>query len=211
MKNTNVIRLMILLLILAGCAVGKKYTYQNVNADITMLGTSTVAVATHDRRVYVQNGNKQTDFVGLQREGAGNPMLITTASGNSLAQDFTETIARSLASKGFQATPVSVNYADTADSVKAVLMNTGAHRLLLLTLYEWKSDTSMYTVLMYDASLEVLDENGKTVAQKSISGRDDLGGSALNPSAYAKKAVPAAFKGKIEILLNDNEVSKALE
>ncbi len=211
MKNTNVIRLMILLFLLTGCAVGNKHTYNNVNADITMEGNSTVAMATHDQRVYVQNGDKPTDFVGLQRGGFGNPFDINTMSGNALAQDFTETIARSLASKGFQTTPVIVNYSDTADRVKTVLLNTGAQRLLLLTLYEWKSDTYTNTALMYDVSLEVLDENGKTIAQKSISGRDDLGGSALNPPAYAKKAIPVAFKEKIEILLNDSDVSKALE
>jgi len=211
MKTANVIRMIISLLILTGCAAGNKHTYHNVNADISMQGTTTIAVATHDQRVYVQNGNKRSDFVGLQRGGFGNPFDITTVSGNSLAQDFTETMARSLASKGFQTTPVSVNYSDTADRVKTVLVNTGAHRLLVLTLYEWKSDTSTNTALIYDASLEVLSENGKTVAQKSISGRDDLGGSALNPPAYAKKAVPAAFKEKIEILLNDSDISRAME
>ena len=211
MKNTNGIRLMTVLLLLTGCAVGNKHTYNDVNADISIAGNSTVAMATHDQRSYVQNGDKPADFVGLQRGGFGNPFDITTVSGNSLAQDFTETIARSLASKGFQTTPVIVNYSDTAERVKTILLHTGAQRLMLLTLYEWKSDTYTNTALIYDARLEVFDENGKTIAQKSISGRDDLGGSALNPPAYAKKAIPVAFKEKIEILLNDSDVSKALE
>ncbi len=127
MRKANVIWLIILVLFLAGCAFGNKHAYHNVDANISAAGTTKVAVATHDQRNYVKNGDKQPDFVGLQRGGFGNPFDITTASGNALAQDVTETICRSLASKGFHTTPVIVNYSETSYTVKADLKKTGAN------------------------------------------------------------------------------------
>lgn len=211
MRKANVIWLIILIVFLAGCAFGNKHAYHNVDANIVAAGTTKVAVATHDQRNYVKNGDKQPDFVGLQRGGFGNPFDITTMSGNALAQDFTEAVCRSLASKGFHTTPVIVNYSETSYTVKADLKKTGANRLILIMLNEWKSDTYTNTALIYNVNLEVFDENGNTIAQNSITGRDDLGGSFMNPPAHAKKAVPVAFKEKIESLLNYKDISEALE
>lgn len=211
MKKPYVIWLIILIVFLAGCAVGNKHAYHNVNADIAVAGTTNVAVATHDQRNYVKTGDKQPDFVGLSRGGFGNPFDIKTVSGNPLAQDFTEAICRSLASKGFQTTPVIVNYSETSYTVLADLKKAGAYRLILLTLNEWKSDTYTNTALIYNVKLEVFDKNGNPIAQNSVNGRDNLGGSVMNPPAHAKKVIPVAFKEKIESLLNYKDISEALE
>ena len=211
MRKATVIWLIILIVFLAGCAVGNKHAYHNVDANIAAAGTSKVAVATHDQRNYVKNRNKQPNFVGLQRGGFGNPFDIKTVSGNALAQDFTEAVCRSLASKGFHTTLVIVDSSETSYTVKADLTKTGANRLILITLYEWKSDTYNNTALIYNASLDVFDENGNTIAKNSISGSDDLGGSVMNPPGHAKNVVPAAFKEKIESLLNFEDISEAIE
>ena len=211
MRKANVIWLIILVVFLAGCAFGNKHAYHNIDANIAAAGTTKIAVATHDQRNYVKNGDKQPDFVGLQRGGFGNPFDITTVSGNALAQDFTEAVCRSLASKGFHTTPVIVNFSETSYTVKADLKKTGANRLILITLSEWKSDTYNITALIYNVSLDVFDENGNTIAKNSITGSDDLGGSVMNPPGHAKKVVPAAFKEKIESLLNFGDISEAIE
>ena len=211
MKKANVIWLITLIVFLAGCAVGNKHAYHNVDANIAIAGTNKVAVATHDQRNYVITGDKQPDFVGLQRGGFGNPFNITTVSGNALAQDFTEAICRSLSSKGFHTTPVIVNYSETGYTVLADLKKSGASRLIRLTLNEWKSDTYTNTALIYNVKLEIFDENGNSIAQNSINGRDNLGGDFINPPAHAKKAVPVAFKEKIESLLNFKDIADALE
>jgi len=211
MRKATVIWLIILIVFLAGCAVGNKHAYHNVDANIAAAGTTKVAVATHDQRNYVKNRNKQPDFVGLQRGGFGNPFDIKTVSGNALAQDFTEAVCRSLASKGFHTIPVIVNYSETSYTVKADLNKTGANRLIRITLYEWKSDTYTNTALIYHVNLEVFDENGNIIAQSSINGSDDLGGSVMNPPAHAKKVIPVAYKEKIESLLNYKDISEALE
>ena len=51
---------------------------------------------------------------------------------------------------------------------------------------------------------------GGALAQKTISGEDDLKGSVMNPPAHAKKAIPKACEQKLELLLNDEDVSGAL-
>jgi hypothetical protein len=211
MRKAAVIWLIISIVFFAGCAVGNKHAYHTVDANIAAEGTTKVAVATHDQRSYVKNGNKQPDFVGLQRGGFGNPFDIKTVTGNALAQEFTEAVCRSLASRGFHTTPVIVNYSETSYTVKADLSKTGAKRLILITLYEWKSDTYNNTALIYDVNLEVFDEHGNIIAKNSINGRDDLGGSLMNPPAHAKKVIPIAFKEKIESLLNYKNISETLE
>jgi hypothetical protein len=69
----------------------------------------------------------------------------------------------------------------------------------------------MNTSLTYDIKAEVLDREGKTIAETRIHGKDDLSGSAWNPPAHAKEAVPVAFKGKIEKILNSPEIEAALK
>jgi hypothetical protein len=48
MKKATVIWLIILIVFLAGCAVGNRHAYHNVDANIAAAGTTRVAVATHD-------------------------------------------------------------------------------------------------------------------------------------------------------------------
>lgn len=49
----------------------------------------------------------------------------------------------------------------------------------------------------------------KVLAEKQIQGKDNLGGSAINPPGHAKTAVPAAFTQKLETLLNSPEIQNA--
>ena len=78
----------------------------------------------------------------------------------------------------------------------------------MLALREWKSDTLMGTALHCGASLRVPDRGG-LLAEASIAGNGDLGGSAINPPEHAKAAVPAAARAKLEALLSDPAVAEA--
>jgi hypothetical protein len=71
-------------------------------------------------------------------------------------------------------------------------------------------DTYQNTALIYDVRLSVLDATGKVIAEGAKQGRDDLGGSFMNPPAHAKTAVPVAFRRIFEGLLNDPKVIAAL-
>jgi hypothetical protein len=86
-----------------------------------------------------------------------------------------------------------------------------ADLLILLTLNEWKTDTYMRTTLYYDVTMRMRDQDGRVLAEKVLTGSDNLGGDAWDPSAHARQAVPQAFKGKIEELLNNTEIAEALQ
>jgi hypothetical protein len=195
--------------ILAGCAVGNKHAYHNANIDFHNEGSFKVAVATHDQRSYIVSSDKEENFVGLQRGGYGNPFDVTTVSGKSLAEDFTYTIVNSLQSIGFDSIQVIVSPQEGRDDVIKKIKDKKVHRSILIILNEWKSDTYQNTALIYDVSLEVLDDSGQKIAEKRINGRDNLKGSFWDPPAHAKQAIPIAFKEKMELLLNSNEISEA--
>ena len=194
----------------AGCAVGNQHAYHDATADVAPSGGArSVAVGAQDLRPYVISGGKAGNFVGLSRGGFGNPFDVTTESGNALAQDFAASIARSLEAKGFKATAVRVA-GTTAPDVNEMAAKSGQERLALVTINEWKSDTYMSTTLQYDVTLRVFDASGQQLAQNRISGKDDLGSSAINPPGHAKEAVPVAYRRNLEQLFNNDSVRQSL-
>jgi hypothetical protein len=208
--RTQLIMVSLVLILIAGC-VADRYSYNEVIADLSVSGTRSVGVAVHDQRPYVKAGEKNPNFVGLQRGGFGNPLNVTTASRKPLATDMTGALVASLAKKGFRAVPSVVTPDDDQSAALQKLKETGAERLVLLTLMEWKSDTFTNTALHYNVSLKVYDRDGKVLVGKNIEGKDDLGGNIWDPHGQAREAVPRAFKEKIEALLNSPEVANALQ
>jgi hypothetical protein len=212
--NKNLALLLALLsiaILFSGCAVGNRHHYQDVLADIQYSGDIAVGVGTQDARPYVISGDKAPRFVGLSRGGFGNTFDINTESGRPLADDVGQDISKSLAQKGFKPVIVELSPQDDDATVFDKLAASKAPRLIFMKLKEWKSDTYTNTALIYNVDLRVMDENGKILAEKFLEGRDNLKGSVMNPPAHAKKAVPIALKQKLEELLNDPGVQKALE
>jgi hypothetical protein len=196
--------------LLVGCAVGNRHAYHTVTVEPSVSGSGALGVATHDQRPYVVAGDKEPQFVGLQRGGFGNPFDVRTADDRPLADDMTQALANSLRRKGFQAVSIVLAASDSADRVRDKLRQTGAPRAVVLTLREWKSDTYTNTALVYDVTLRVVDQSAEVLSEKRIQGRDDLGGDFWNPPAHAKQAVPRAFKTKVEELLGDEGIVRAL-
>jgi hypothetical protein len=196
--------------LLVGCGVGNQHAYHTVVANPGVSGSGQIGVATHDQREYVLSGNKEPQFVGLQRGGFGNPFDVRTIENRPLAQDMTQALANSLKQKGFEAVVIIVAHSDTPDRVREKMAQGAAPRSLLLTLREWKSDTHTNTALSYDVTLRVLDRSGQVIGERRIQGRDDLGGDFLNPHGHAREAVLRTFKAKLEELLNDENIARAL-
>ena len=194
--------------VLTGCAIGNKYAYQSVVASPQVSGTSAVSVATHDQREYVRSGSKDPQFVGLQRGGFGNPFDVRTADDKPLADAMTTALVNTLAKKGFRAQPVIVAHSMAADAARQQAVRAGADRAVVLTLQEWKSDTAMRVRLLYDMTMTVLDSKGTVLAEKRLQGDDTLG--AANLPSQVGEIVAAAFKTKLELLLDDPGVAAAL-
>jgi hypothetical protein len=210
-KRISIAMVMVLVLAVAGCAVGNRHEYGTVVADFRASGSYPVAVATLDQRDYVLSLNKSPNFVGLQRGGYGNPFDVITEDGKPLSDNVTAALANSLKAKGFVAVRVETEVRDTSDTAVKKLMGASGSRTILLTLREWKTDTYMNVALHYNTLLEVRDPAGTVLATVQIEGKDNLGGSAWNPPAVAKEAAPRALKEKLERLLNDPRVVKVME
>jgi hypothetical protein len=192
-----------------GCAVGNKHGY-TIGPDFGLVGTRSIAVAAQEARPYVLNKEKTPDFVGLSRGGFGNPFDITTESGRPLANDFAAAVSGSLSRRGFKSTAVNVAASGALPDVRALASQAGAERVALLSIHEWKSDTYQNTALLYELQLRVFDAGGNELATNRISGRDNLGGSVMNPPAHARGAVPEAYRRKLVELFSPEAVQKSL-
>ena len=197
--------------LLQACVVGNKHDITTVKPAWQGTTDRSIAVVVQDQRPYVLTGEKDPDFVGLQRGGFGNPFDVTTASRKPLADDFGNAIIAALSSKEAKVSALTVTPDETPEDVRSALAHTKADRQVLLTIKEWKADTYTNTALHYNLLISVLDADGTMLALQERVGEDDLGGSFMNPPAHAKTAVPAAFKRIIESLLNDNAILAALK
>lgn len=66
--------------------MGNKHQYIGSDPELLVTTTYATAVAVQDRRPYVLDGDKDADFVGIQRGGFGNPFDVITTSGRPLAR-----------------------------------------------------------------------------------------------------------------------------
>ena len=112
---------------------------------------------------------------------------------------------------GFTASPVTLTQKDTEGSAVYALLRNKPARAVLLRVDNWESDTFKNPTVYYDLTLNVYDGGGRKLAAKSTKGSQDLEGSFFNAPGKAKKAVPEAFRLKIEQLLNAPEIVAALK
>lgn len=197
------------ILALSGCAVGNKHNYSDATPNIKATSGSRLDVGTQDQRVYILSGDKPAAFVGLSRGGFGNPFNVETESGQALSIDFTQAVSRALSKKGVQVTEINIPIRmDQADVIKK-LTQTG-NKAAFISIKEWKSDTYQNTSLNYDVQVQIIDKSGKILAQKSISGTENLGGDFINPPGYAKRVIPPAFQAKLELLFSDPAIASNL-
>ncbi len=197
-----------------GCAVGNKYNFSDVKADLQGYGDAAqakIAVATLDQREVVTSKECAPTYVGMQRAGFGNPWRVNTESGLPLADDITKTVSESLAKKGFNAMPVYVSFDLTEKQALQSLMEKRSDRSIFILLKKWESDTYMNIGLDYDLRLRVIDANLVILAETATAERKTIPGSFWNPPAAAKEQIPIAFKQALEKLLNDPKITAALK
>ena len=204
MKLFNFISLLILAVLITGCAGGRNYDYRAISIDPLLEGkNANLAVGVHDQRVYVKKGDKYPQYVGTQRSPAYVPWNINTKSGLPMADDFCQNIAKSLRNDGFT---VDIVYLSEKDNKRQALINlqkTGDDRLLLFTINEWYFDVWYKTRMEYSLSLEVF--NNKLVELASAKVAKKMWGENDN-------AIPdLEFKSAVEKLLSDDSIVNVLE
>lgn len=191
-------------------AVGNRHQYNDIAIDIDYQGHAFVALAVHDQRDWVLNKKKDPDFSGYMRSGVGIPYNIGTKSGQAVAADMAQSIALALEKTGHKVVKVPTSHLDTAEEVYKRALECNADRILIVRLDEWFCDTYTKTWLEYKVTASAFDKKGIHMAHKEIAGKDTLGGSFWNPVRFARKAVPIAFKAKMEALFNSNEIRDTL-
>ncbi len=208
---TRITAVLALTFLLGACAVGNKYDYASQVPNLEIATEDQVAVGVVDQRPYVVSGRNTPEWVGLQRSGVGIPYGVHTKSDKPLAHDMTDAITGALTAKGVQAEAVYLQPSATRQPGIDALVATGAGKSILISFLQWKSDTYTNVALIYDASAEVFDDKGQSLAKSAVAGKDDLGGDFINPPGHAEKAVPEETRKIIEKLLNDPKIVQALQ
>jgi hypothetical protein len=205
--------LIVLVILLQGCAVGNRYNFSDVRADLQVVSANVkhVAIATSDQRKVVLSGECAPTYVGMQRAGFGNPWRVNTESGLPLADDLTKAVSESLSKKGYNSLPVYVKYSDDQSRILELLRERKAERALLFIIKKWESDTFMNIGVDYEIELTVYNAELVKLASASIAENKDLPGSFWDPPSAARKEIPIAFKRALETLLNDPKVIPVLQ
>ena len=176
------------------------------------VGNMKLAVATVDERPYVLNGKNPPEYVGIIRGGFGNPFNRDTDDGKPLADDVSSSIVQSLAAKGYQVIVVSTPPASNPDAALRSLQQSGAHRLILLELRDWQSDTMINPTVNYDVTLHVYDSSGRVLASVSDAKNQDLkGGNFFNTVGSSKDLVYQFYEHKIVEWFSNPQVEAALQ
>lgn len=201
---TRLIAVVLAAYALTACAVGNTYDYRTTPPNLTASSARSLTVGVLDQRSYVLSNNKSPSFVGLQRAGFGNPWNVNTVSRGPLADEFASIIADGFKAKSTPL-PVRTPEGDALGRLKA----TGTDRLLLVTIFEWKTDTYVNVALHYDLLAKIYDLSGRKLGENRIKGRDNLGPVTL-PSQVGPLAAAAA-KRKFEQLLNAPTLQQSLQ
>ncbi len=152
-------------------AYGQTTDYRNSWPSLDLWTEYTVLVGVSDKRPYILNGDKEPAFVGLSRSQLGIPYDILTTSKASLASDLEQALANGLLNSGVLAERLSQEGDREGDDAGTPV------RKLILTLFEWKSDTYRDTTFHYDFELQVFTPDNRVVSsQRFASKRTDSSG-----------------------------------
>lgn len=197
----------LLVIFVSGCAMGRTTDYSTgmVNYNTEMGSQTHVLVSVEEVRPYVLNGNKSSNFVGLQRSLAGIPYPVSTKSGNPLVDDFGSLITKSLRSEGVDAEYIAFPIKENIDTF--IQNNSQEGRsFLVFSFHEWKTDIYMTASLHYNVSLSVYDSKGNKLASARQKGADELG----DDQRPERKNLATANIDIIGSLLNAPQVKTAI-
>lgn len=196
---------------LAGCVGGQQYNYEASSMDIPGKPSehTTLVLAVEDWRPYVLSGDKEPDFVGLQRGGFGEPWNVTTSSGNAMAEDMSAAIAKALKDDGYKV--INIQGKNEVEYLVETAGKNGATRIVVLKVLEWKSDVYMGVTLHSNLHLNVYDADGELLADSSTQSVNKIAGGSWATGDDNSEAVAKEFASKVGSLFNEEEIRKALQ
>ena len=87
--------------------------------------------------------------------------------------------------------------------------SSGATKILLLRIHEWKSDAYMSVTLHFDLALLVYDETGTLIAENRLNGEEEIGGMKMSSDSNSDTAVEALAR-KLGYLFGKDEIVRSL-
>ena len=208
MRSMRLISVLLALIVLAGCAVGNEYDYTSANISLPLAGSGDIGVAVVDNRSYVLSGEKEPNFIGLQRGGFANPFDVTTMSGNSLTDDMQLAMQNALQDSGYNVTSLDIDVADVA-AISTAVAGGGMARNVVLIVNDWKTDIYMNFGLTFDLMLNVISQDGETLASSEARGDNEKISGAGMPGQNSRTAA-SAFETKVGRLFNNPDIIGAL-
>lgn len=198
----------VVVLLMAGCAVGNKYDYRRADISLPLSGDGNVGMSVVENRVYVLDGDKKPSFIGLQRGGFGNPFDVNTISGQAFTNDLADTLEKGLRDSGFTVKRLQVTSPGSSE-VMAEIEENGEIRNIVLTVNEWKTDIYLDMNLHFDLLLQVVSRDGEVLASNRINGEEKVSGAAMGAEKNSRLA-ESALEIKIGRLFNTPDVINAL-
>jgi len=210
-QNVTIVAAMLTVVLGAIALTGCSHNYESVPLNLRAQGTRPVAVAVLDQRPYINPSpsGKSPDFVGVQYSLEGIPFDVKTGSGRPMAEAWAETIVSALRSRGFEARAVPTTNSMERGAVIRELGLSGS-RGIFVGVKDWKVDARQAADLDFQIAVQVVDESGKVIGESGVGGRDHLGADFINGATFARDQSMAAFKAKLEQVLNDPKIVEAL-
>ena len=204
----------LMLVLLSGCVLTENKRGKGFNLPALELqggSSNSIVVGVLDERSYVVSGEKPAKYIGQFELSMGGPYDAFTNSKRPMANEFTDKLPRLLGHKFPQVKTVHLEIGLSKQEAVDKLLESGASKVVLITLKEWKSHTAIDTSLWFDAQLESFNTDKQLLAYKRTQGHDTFGGAAIaGPITNAKRTLPHAFRQKMQALFSDPLVMVSL-
>ncbi len=207
-KSFFILVLSLFFIIFQGCG---KITYSNLNLNLNYKANNTpISVAVLDLRPYILSGERDSNYVAIERGGYGNIWHETTSSKLPLSEELTDSLKQNFSQVGFNITSIKTEGLRNKQRVVDDFKNNTSSKLVLLILNEYKSDTFVNSWFMYDIDVYVINNDGKELAYETSKGKINVDGNWFWPFV-SRKRVPLKSGNVLEELLNRQSIVNALE
>lgn len=192
---------------------GETYDYAALEVPLALPAGPAVAIAVIDARPYVLDGDESPRFVGTTARRGRGGVEVTTRSERPLADVLAEALARAFERQGLAAAavprPPGADEPEMLAGTLAALADTGAERLLVLRLREWRTDAQVRVTARWELEATVHDRAGRVLGRRTTRGTERIGTRGLSSGGAGPQAV-AALAQRLGFLLEHPEIAGAL-
>ena len=141
---------LMLLVFLSGCVLTENTRHSALKLPaLELQGSSTksIAIAVLDQRPYIVSGEKPAKYIGQFELSMGGPYDAFTRSKQAMVNEFADKMPQLLGKQFSQLKTIYLEAGLSKQAAVEQLLATGAEKLVLISLKEWKSHTSIDTSL----------------------------------------------------------------